>query len=115
MEDNNFNVLVDAKTEYTKQLVQMLKTNIYQGIKSIFDDAKEYCVNNSQPKNILKHFQVLLSHIPKWNQEIIDEETNRIMVQSNCDWLEDLITAVFVSHTRILTSINLGKNKKKID
>jgi len=115
MEDNNFNVLVDAKTEYTKQLVNMLKSNIYNGIKSIFDDSKNYCNEKSEPQNILKHFQVLLSYIPKWNQEIIEEETNRIIQNTNCDWLEDLITAVFVSHTRILTSINTGKHKKKID
>ena len=38
-----------------------------------------------------------------------------LIESSNCDWLEDLITAVFVSHTRILTSININKNKNKIN
>ena len=61
----------------------------------------------------MKYFQDLLSQIPKWNQEIIDTEVNRIITDSGCDWLDDLITAVFVSHTKILTSIQVGKRKKK--
>ena len=33
MEDGNLAVLVDAKTEYTKQLVNILKPNLYDGIR----------------------------------------------------------------------------------
>ena len=32
---------MDAKSEYTKQLVNTLKPQMYDGIKSIYDDAKE--------------------------------------------------------------------------
>ena len=38
MEEGNIAVLVDAKTEYTKQLVNILRPCIYQGIKSIYED-----------------------------------------------------------------------------
>ena len=34
MEEGSVTVLVDAKEEYTKQLISILKTCIYQGIKS---------------------------------------------------------------------------------
>lgn len=115
MEEHNFTVLVDAKVEYTNQLITILKPTIYQGIKSIYDDSKSHCQENDNINNTLVHFQLLLSQIPKWNQEIINEETERIMSESNCDWLDDLITAVFVSHTRILTTINNSKQKKRID
>ena len=47
------------------------------------------------------------------NQEIIDKEVNRIVTDSQCDWLDDLITAVFISHTKILAS--LGNNSKKVN
>ena len=63
----------------------------------------------------LKKFQFYLSEIPRWNQEMILNEVSEILEKSKCDWLEELITAVFVSHTRILTSINTGKSKKKIN
>ena len=35
--------------------------------------------------------------------DIINEECAKIIDESKCDWLDELITAVFVSHTRILT------------
>ena len=115
MEEGNLAILVDAKSEYTKQLINILKINIYNGIKIIFQTTKKYCIENDNSENILQHFQEALSEIPKWNQEVIDNECLKIIDNSKCDWLEDLITAVFVSHTRILTSINFSKNKKKIN
>jgi len=115
MEEGNLAILVDAKSEYTKQLIHILKNNIYNGIRLIYQSSKYSCIENDKTENTLQHFQELLSEIPKWNQEIIDGECLKIKENSNCDWLEDLITAVFVSHTRILTSINFSKNKKKIN
>ena len=106
MEDGNIAVLVDAKAEYTKQLVNILKPNMYVGVKNILDQAKSECSLNKDSDNTMKYFQDLLSQIPKWNQDIINNESTRILEYSGCDWLDDLITAVFVSHTRILTSIN---------
>ena len=114
MDDISVPMLVDAKTEYTKQLTLILRPFLYDGIKSIYEDCKTYCEDN-KTNNILLVFQETLSKIPKWNQEIIDTEINRIIKDSGCDWLEDLITAVFVSHTKILTSIQVGKRKKKIN
>ena len=115
MEEGNLAILVDAKTEYTKQLVNILKGSIYQGIKKLYTESKDSCNELNEPEKCLLQFQRNLSEIPKWNQEIINTECSRIIDESKCDWLEELITAVFVSHTRILTSINFSKNKKKIN
>ncbi len=41
MEEGNFAVIVDAKSEYTKQLVNTLKGGIYQGIKKIFNECRQ--------------------------------------------------------------------------
>lgn len=113
MEEGNLAILVDAKTEYTKQLINILKNSLYLGIKEIYINSKEKCTENEN--DILSVFQVNLSEIPKWNQDIINTKTDTVVKDSGCDWIEDLITAVFVSHTRILTSINFSKNKKKIN
>jgi hypothetical protein len=115
MEDGNLAILVDAKTEYTKQLVGILAPYIYSGIKKIYFEAKEECFESDTMENTLSLFQKKLSKIPKWNQEIIDQEYENIVVGTKCDWLEDLIMAVFVSHTRILTSINFNKSKNKVN
>ena len=115
MEEGNIAVLVDAKTEYTKQLINILKTSIYQGIQSIYGESKFVCEDTNLPDDVLIKFQQSLSNIPKWSQDIIDKEYERIMKSSKCDWIEDLITAVFVSHTKVLTMIHKGKRGKKIN
>ena len=115
MDQGNLAILVDAKFEYTKQLINILKNNLFQGIKKIYNNAKEYSIEHDESDRILKKFQFYLSEIPKWNQEMILSQVSDILEKSKCDWLEELITAVFVSHTRILTSINSGKAKKKIN
>ena len=109
----NMNVLADAKEEYTRQLVSVLSPEIYVGIKSIYDAAQNHC-NKIKDKNVLKKFQVLLSSVPQWNQSKVDDEFSRIVKKTDCDFIEDLITAVFVSHTKVLSSIKIKKNNKTI-
>ena len=106
----DINYIVDAKSEYTKQLQTLLVPRIYEGIESIYDDAK---YNNTM--NVLHTFQKLLREIPKWNKDIIDGETNRILEVTQCEWLDNLLTAVFVSNTKILTAIKIKDHDGKID
>jgi hypothetical protein len=112
MDKFNIALLVDVKQEYTIQLIQLLHLQIYSGIKSIYDAAREYC-EHSKDSNVLKRFQQLLSGVPKWNTDKIQEEFKRIEKNTECDWLEDLLTAVFVSHTKVLTAIQMKNNNKK--
>ena len=109
----NMNVLADAKEEYTRQLISVISPEIYVGIKSIYDAAQSHC-SKIKDKNVLKKFQVLLSSVPQWNQSKVEAEFERIVKKTDCDFIEDLITAVFVSHTKVLSSIKLKKNNKTI-
>ena len=106
----DINYVVDAKTEYTKQLQTLLVPRIYEGIESIYDDAYY-----NDTVNVLHTFQKLLREIPKWNKDIIEGESNRILEVTQCDWLDKLITAVFVSNTKILTAIKIQDYDGKID
>jgi hypothetical protein len=115
MDKYNIAVLVDAKQEYTHQLIQLLYQHIYVGIKSIYDAARDYC-ETAGDKHVLRKFQQLLSDVPKWNTDRIENEYSRIKALTECDWMDDLITAVFVSHTKVLTAIQLkNKTKKSIE
>jgi hypothetical protein len=114
MEDTNVGVLIDAKEEYTKQLISILKSCIYQGIKSIYMDAKDICHQDNTPDNVLMIFQDLLSRIPKWSQDIINKEFERISNVSKCDYIDDLLKVVYVSHIKILTVIHKAKSNKKL-
>ena len=87
MEENNFAVLVDAKSEYTNQLINILKQYLYTGIKDIYIDAKLHCEDNNDKYNTLQKFQSLLSNVPTWNQEIITQITRQLIEDSGCDWI----------------------------
>ena len=79
MDEGNLAILVDAKTEYTKQLVNILSPYIYNGMKKIYFDAKDGCFEKGEMENTLREFQRNLSVIPKWNQEIINDEYETII------------------------------------
>ena len=114
MEELNTPIFAQAKVEYTKQLIEILYPHIFDGIKSIYDESKIiYSTKTGTP--ILLLFRELLEKVPIWNGEIIDSECSRIINNSKCDWIDDLITAVFISHTKILTSIGPNQSFQKIN
>lgn len=115
MDDYNVNVLSEAKNEYSSRLVTILTPLIIEGIKSIFNEASKLCLDNDEEDKYLMTFQNFLSRVPKWNSTIIDEETKRIVSQSNCSYLEDLLTCVHITQLKILTSIRVSQKQKKID
>ena len=118
MEETSINALVDAKTEYTKQLTGILSPLIYEGFQSIYNEANEIKENTEDPRyddfSNLKIFQDFLRKIPKWNQDIIDTETERIIQKTNCKWLEKLIGAVFISNAKVLSTIRTQNFDQKM-
>lgn len=114
MEEGSIAVLVDAKEEYTKQLISVLKACIYQGLKSIYNDAKDICNQDNTPEKVLMVFQDLLSRIPKWSQEVINKEFERIVDNSKCDYIEDLLKVIYVSHIKVLTIVHSTQKNKKL-
>jgi len=112
---NSVSVLVEAKKEYTNQLQQVLTPRLYEGFKSIYEDiinilSDEVMEKQIQNASIIKTFQKSLKDIPVWNSEMIKNEYGRIEKASNCDYLENLIEAVFISNTKILTSVQINSD-----
>ena len=102
----NISVLVAARDEYIEQLKCIIAPLILQGINSIYQDA----LNISEGKKTIYKFQELLKQIPNWNQTILQEEAKRI--KKKCNYIMDIVTAIFVSNVKILASIRLkGKNE----
>ena len=105
----NINVLVSAKDEYTKQFINLLCPKIYIVIKNIFYDSQKI----KKFKSIsLKNFQIFLKKVPLWNKIIIDKNVDDI--KSNIPYLLDLITAIFVTNIKILSSVRLNKDADNI-
>ena len=112
MNDSIANTYSDARSEYTKQLCQLLVPSYFQWYLAILEKARELAV--SEPKKLLWHFQTLLNDIPEWNMEKVNTEISQLQTSCGCDYLEDLLTAVFIAHTKVLTSIRVSNKQKKV-
>ena len=115
MDDYNTNMLSEAKNEYCVRLLNILTPLVIEGIKSILKEADDLCVQNDEESKYLMTFQNFLSRVPKWNNDIISEETDRIIKKSGCNYLEDLLTCVHITQLKVLTSIRVGSLQKKIE
>ena len=105
MDDYNVNVLSEAKNEYCSRLLNIVTPLVIQGIQSIYKEACDLCAQNDEHNKYLMTFQNFLTRVPKWNTNIISEETDRILKASECPYLEDLLTCVHITQLKVLTSI----------
>ena len=115
MDDFNINSLQESRNEWTSRLVTILLPCIFNGLKSIFDEAVSLTANENQPDKYLMTFQNLLIQIPKWNNQLINNEVERIINQSQCNYIEDLITCVHIIQLKALTCVRVGQNEKNVD
>lgn len=111
--DSILSVYSDARAEYTKQLCVFLVPAYFQFFIELLEKAKESSAQ--EPKRALWQFQNYLNEIHDWNMEKVNHEIHTIHTNSGCDYLDDLLTAVFIAHTKVLTAIRLSANKKKIE
>lgn len=108
--------LVEVKNEYTTQLVNILSPHIYDGIYSIYEESVNIATNKlKDTKKILKTFQKLLFQIQRWNQDLINRETERIQSESKCEWVDDLIKAVIKANIILLTNTTPNYSFNTID
>ena len=94
----------DPKNDFINLLIYKLSHEIRFIINSIYNSCKNE-VNNIEPNNnVLYSFQKLLEEIPKWDKIFIKNETNRI--KQRIPIIEDLLTCVLISNTRLLCAFN---------
>ena len=104
-------VYAEAKSEYTKQLCQFIVPSIQQYFLDLLEEAK---LKEADSKRVLVMFQTLLEDISDWNVDKVQRETDSIVKSSQCDYLEELMTAVFIAHTKVLSAIRLTTKQKKL-
>jgi hypothetical protein len=108
---DSINVYAEAKTEYTRQLCQILSPAFQIYFLDLLKIAKD---KEPEAKRLLWNFQALLQEIPDWNQDKVLRETEKIQRDSNCDYLDELLTAVFIAHTKVLSAIRITTKQKKL-
>tara|TARA_B100000927_G_C16468532_1_gene470614 strand:- start:1003 stop:1983 length:981 start_codon:yes stop_codon:yes gene_type:complete len=115
MDDFVISNLNESRNEWCSRLVSIFTPLVNEGIRSIFRESWDVCVENDEANKYLMTFQNFLSRIPKWNNDIIANERDRIIDRSKCNYLEDLITCVHIIQLKILTCIRVGNKQKQID
>jgi len=115
--------IVEIKDEYTTFLINIITPLLYEGLKSIYNNALTFYSDLEQKRQedpsienpgILKIFQLCLKEIPSLNSHVIDEETKRLKEMSKCsEWFDDLVKAVVKSNIVLLT-FNIDKKPSKI-
>lgn len=115
MDDSTSNILQESKNEWSILLMNYVTPHIMDGFRSIFNESVQLCDTNEEPEKYLMTFQNLLTRIPKWNQQTIDLEKERIVKMCNCAYLEDLVVCVHIIQMKILSCVRVGSETKKLN
>ena len=115
MDDYSVASLSESKNEWCAKLVSILTPAVISGMRSIFEEAWQLCLDNDEEDKYLITFQTFLTRVPKWNNEIVEKERKRIVEVSLCMYLEDIITCVHVIQLKALTCIRVGQEQKKVN
>ena len=100
----------EARNEYLKQL----STWIVPPLVEFF--RKEYNSISAREgsKRAMGAFQEFCATVPRWNQDVIDTHIGVLLDTCRCDYVEELMTAVFIAHTKMLTAIRVSPRQKKL-
>jgi hypothetical protein len=115
MDDYSTISLTESKNEWVVRLVNLLTPCIIKGLQELFKDSWELCIENDEGDKYLMTFQNFLGRIPKWNNEIIQKEVDRIKSDSTCQYLEDLITCVHIVQLKALSCMRVGNKQKRVE
>jgi hypothetical protein len=98
----------EARSEYTKQMATFLVPSLVGWFQTLWSR------NSADKSRCLSLFQNECEEVARWNQDRIHDEVRVILEKSGCDYMEELMTAVFVAHTKVLTAIRLSTKQKKL-
>jgi hypothetical protein len=98
----------EARSEYTKQMATFLVPSLVGWFQTLWSR------NGADKSRCLSLFQNECEEVARWNQDRIHDEVRVILEKSGCDYMEELMTAVFVAHTKVLTAIRLSTKQKKL-
>jgi hypothetical protein len=115
MDDYSVSSLQESRNEWCARLINIFTPLVIEGFKSIFDESWKLCQENDETEKYLMTYQNFLARIPKWNPNIVEEETKRIIEKSNCGYLNDLISCVHIIQLKSLTCMRVGNQQKKVD
>lgn len=101
---------VEAKREYLSMLCQVMSPIMTETFMEMYKEAQTR--SNRHRDQVIKIFIVLLEEVENWNNSIISTHTNEY--ETRCHYFTDLLAAVFVCYIKILSSVRITKEPKKL-
>jgi len=108
MSSEPLGIMVEAKKEYLGQLCLIMSPAMIE----VFEDMYNEATKLSKGRKTLIMFQKLLKEVPNWSNQMSSQHTSNIT--DRCAWFSDLLAAVFVACTKILSAVRLKSDNKKI-
>ena len=102
--------LIDSKIEYTEHFITLAKPLFAEGFRMIYTSTKQQLKDK---KYLFREFQNKLRNIPQWSTMMVDNEYERMVAVTRCDWMPDLIRAMFKTHIKALVTHGLPHNSQK--
>ena len=115
MDDYSVHSLIESKNEWCARLMNILTPLVISGFNSIWKDAFQIATKNGEKGKYLMTFQNYLSQVPKWSQTIVQAECERIVTNSGCNYLQDLLTCVHIIQLKALSCVRVGQSQRKVD
>jgi hypothetical protein len=105
---DNVATFSEARSEYTKQLATFIVPALVGWFQQLWSR------NAVDKHRCMALFQNECEEIARWNQDRIHDEVRVLIEKSGCDYMEELMTAVFIAHTKVLTAVRLSIKQKKL-
>jgi hypothetical protein len=105
---DNVATFSEARSEYTKQLATFIVPALVGWFQQLWSR------NAVDKHRCMALFQNECEEIARWNQDRIHDEVRVLIERSGCDYMEELMTAVFIAHTKVLTAVRLSTKQKKL-
>ena len=106
---DSIGVYGEAKAEYTRQLCIFLVPALEGYYLDLLKETKD---TEKDPRRVLWVFQDALKQFPDWNVDKVQRETEKVVTATKCDYMEEILTAVFIAHTKVLSAIRLTSSAR---
>ncbi|NCY20392.1 hypothetical protein EBX31_00360 [bacterium] len=98
----------EARSEYTKQLATFIVPSLVGWFQAT------WARNAADRQRCLVLFQSECEEVARWNTDRVHDEVRVLVEKTGCDYMEELVTAVFIAHTKVLTAVRLSAKEKKL-
>ena len=99
----------ETRNEYMKQLSTWIVPPLVEFFRTEYDK-----IAHQEGRRAMGAFQTFCAEVPRWNQDVIDANIGIVLDNCRCDYVEELMTAVFIAHTKMLTAIRVSTKQKKL-